>query len=162
MQQLSSIEQSLSKLFKDVPHLPKQVREWLADNAWWLVLIGVIVGVLGALSLLSVLFFGSAVVSVLAGPVVGGALFIGGLVSAATLVVSVILEAMAIRPLKVKQKRGWDLLLLSVLVTFAGGVLGAIMSGNLGGILGPIVGAAIGCYVLFEVREYFAGAKKNA
>jgi hypothetical protein len=73
----------------------------------------------------------------------------------AVLVISVALEAMAITPLKVKQKRGWDLLFLVSLVTFTGAALNALITGNVNHIIGLVVGTLVGLYVLFEVRMYF-------
>jgi len=67
----------------------------------------------------------------------------------------VVLEAMAITPLKAKQKRGWDLLFLVSLVTFTGAVLNALITGNINHIFGLIIGTLVGLYVLFEIRMYF-------
>lgn len=155
MQQLSGLENSLGTLFKGLPHLPKDWRHWLADNAWWLALIGVAFGCLGILGLIPVVLGISIFTGIVAGPAAGALIIITGIVNMAVLVVSVALEAMAITPLKARQKRGWDLLFLVSLVTFTGAVLNALITGNIGHILGLIIGTLIGLYVLFEVRMYF-------
>lgn len=155
MQQLSGLENSLATLFKGLPHLPKDWRHWLADNAWWLALIGVAFGCLGILGLVPVVLGISIFTGIIAGPAAGALIIITGIVNMAVLVVSVALEAMAITPLKAKQKRGWDMLFLVSLVTFTGAVLNALITGNINHIIGLIIGTLIGLYVLFEVRMYF-------
>jgi hypothetical protein len=155
MQQLSGLENSLATLFKGLPHLPKDWRHWLADNAWWLTLIGVAFGCLGILGLVPVVLGISIFTGIVAGPAAGALIIITGIVNMAVLVVSVALEAMAITPLRTKHKRGWELLFLVSLVTFTGAVLNALITGNIGHILGLIIGTLIGLYVLFEVRMYF-------
>ena len=155
MQQLSGLENSLGVLFKGLPHLPKDWRHWLADNAWWLALIGVVIGCLGILGLVPVVLGISIFTGIIAGPAAGALVIITGIVNMAVLVMSVALEAMAITPLKAKQKRGWDMLFLVSLVTFTGAVLNALITGNIGNILGLILGTLIGLYILFEVRMYF-------
>lgn len=155
MQQLSGLENSLATLFKGLPHLPKDWRHWLADNAWWLALIGVAFGCLGILGLVPVVLGISIFTGIIAGPAAGALVIITGIVNMAVLVVSVALEAMAITPLKAKQKRGWDMLFLVSLVTFTGAVLNALITGNVDHIVGLIIGTLIGLYVLFEVRMYF-------
>lgn len=155
MQQLSGLENSLGTLFKGLPHLPKDWRHWLADNAWWLALIGVAFGCLGILGLVPVVLGISIFTGIVAGPAAGALIIITGIVNMAVLVVSVALEAMAITPLKARQKRGWDLLFLVSLVTFTGAVLNALITGNVDHIIGLVIGTLVGLYILFEVRMYF-------
>ena len=155
MQQLAGLEDGLNTFFKGLPHLPKEWRHWLADNVWWLVLIGVVLGAFGILGLVPVVLGISIFTGIVAGPAAGALVIITGIVNMAVLVVSVVLESMAVTPLKAKQKRGWDLLFLVSLVAFAGSVLNAIITGNIGHILGLLVGTFIGLYLLFEVRMYF-------
>lgn len=155
MQQLSGLESSLGTLFKALPHLPKDWRHWLADNAWWLALIGVVFGVLGILGFVPALLGISIFTGIIASPAAGALVIITGTVNMAVLVVSVALEAMAIMPLKAKRKRGWDMLFLVGLVTFTGAVLNALITGNIGHIFWLIIGTLIGLYVLFELRMYF-------
>lgn len=163
MQQLHSLEESLARVFKDLPHLPKGLRDWLVENAWWIVIIGVILGAIGVLGLLPTLLVGSAFVSYYAGAMAGGSLMVSGLVSIAVLVLTIVIEAMAIQPLKAKKKRGWDLLFLASLIGIAGSLVSAVVGGNIiGGLVGTAIGAAIGFYILFELRgHYIASAKPS-
>lgn len=172
MEQLAAIEQSLAKAFKDLPHFPKGLRDWVGENAWWIVIISV---VLGGISVVTTLFaatlFGPFLVGYagsVGGVATGGAVLLSGLVSVAVLVVTVVLEAMAIQPLKAKRKRGWDLIFLAWLVSFAGSVVSTVISTAIGGssIFGAVSGlvwtaffAAIGAYVLFEFRSYYLTPK---
>lgn len=161
MQQLTGLEESLAKLFKDVPHLPKGLRVWLVDNAWWLTIIGVILGVFGILATIPAMILGSAVITMYAGGAYGGTVFMSGLVSLVVLVATVIVEAKAIQPLKLKQKRGWDLLFLAALIGIAGMLLNAVVANNIvGGLLGAAIGAAISFYILFELRGHYGGTAK--
>ena len=52
MEALKSLEMSLVKATKDLPHLPKGLTTWLVENAWWLVLIGVVIGVIAVFPLI--------------------------------------------------------------------------------------------------------------
>ena len=163
MQQLGSLEQSIAKIHKDLPHLPKGLTTWLVENAWWLVAIGVVLGGIGILTTLTTLTTGSAILTALGGPAVGGMVFVSGLVSVAVLAVTIVIEAMAIQPLKEKKKHGWDLLFLASLVGIAGSLVSAILSGPLGvvsGLFGAAVAVVIGFYVLFELRVHYVGAKE--
>ncbi len=53
MESLQKLEATVGEWYKGMPHLPKNGQRWLAENAWWLVLIGVILGAIGAIGLLS-------------------------------------------------------------------------------------------------------------
>ena len=162
MKQLAPLEDAIAKVHKDLPHLPKRLTTWLVENAWWLVIIGVVLGAIGVVTTLTALTAGSLFVGSIAGAAIGGMIFVSGIVSLAVLVVTIIIEAMAIQPLKEKKKRGWDLLFLASLIGIAGSLVGALLNGPLGIITGVVwtaVGAAIGFYVLFELRVHYVGKK---
>lgn len=165
MQQLAPIEQSLAKLFEGFPHLPKSVREWIADNIWWIVIIGVVLGVMSmAWLLFAAALFGPFLVGYIAATasVQQGALTsLVTIISLAAGVVTLILDAMAIQPLKAKLKRGWNLIFLSSLISFAAGIVSAVLNVSFGGILGSILGTGITMYLLFELRAYFGGATQS-
>lgn len=155
MQQLSGLENSLATLFKGLPHIPRDWRHWLADKAWWLALIGVVIGCLAILGFMPVTLGITIFTGITHGPAAGALVIITSIVNMAVLVVSIALEGMAITPLKARRKRGWDLLFLVILVTFTGAVLNTLITGNVDHIIGLIIGTLIGLYVLFEVRMYF-------
>lgn len=161
MESIHSIEKTLAEWFKGLPHLPKNISKWLADNAWWLTLAGLIISGLLILSTLSfVMAFNTA-----SGGLLGYAYAYAG-VSAASIwgsfwvalaffAVIATVEVMAIKPLKAKQSKGWELIFLATLLSTASGVVSSIVNFSIGSILGSLIGLAIGLYILFEVRGYF-------
>lgn len=68
----------------------------------------------------------------------------------------IIIEAMAISPLKVGRKKGWDLMFMAMLVGVLGGLISAVLSVRLFDIVFQAIGLFIAGYFLFEVRNYFA------
>lgn len=121
-------------------------------------MIGVILGALGIIGILTTLTVGTAVLTAMAGvagAAVSGVVWVSALISIAVLVVTLILEAMAIQPLKAVQKRGWNLIFLSTLVGAAGSAVREIVSGQVIHLLWTIIWAAIGLYLLFELRGHY-------
>jgi hypothetical protein len=161
MQQVEKIEKMVATWMKDMPHLPKGLTKWLAENAWWLVIIGVVLSVLSLLMALTALTVGSVVLGTLGAAALGGTLFVGALISLVGSAASAVIEGLAISPLKVMNKKGWDLLFLSVLVGFAGAVVSSLIGMNIMGVVWAAVAAAISFYVLLEVKPYFVGAAKH-
>lgn len=161
MEIVTKVEQMVSGWMKDLPHLPKELTKWLAENAWWLTIIGVVVGGFGILGVLSAMTAGSALLGALGVPALGGMLLVGSLVSLAGTAAGVVVEAMAISPLKAMQKKGWDLMFLATLVSFAGAVVSSLIGVNIVGVLMSAVGAAISFYVLLEVKSYFGAKAKT-
>ena len=155
MQYVDSVSSTVAKWMKDVPHLPKGFTKWLAENSWWLTIVGVVFSVIGAFGLLAAMTAGSALMVVVGAPALGGMFFISTLISLIGIGVSVVAEVMAITPLKAMKKRGWDLMFFVLLVSVAMGLLGSLLSANVGGILFGLIGAAIGAYVLLELKHYF-------
>ena len=170
MEQVNKLEKTLLEWYSKAPHLPENVRTWLAENAWWLVIIGVVLSVLGLLSLVSVLFLASAGLSLAgvaaggaygaaAGVALGGVLLVTTLFSAALFVVEVVLLGMAISPLKSHKKRGWNLLFYVALLNAVVTVVVHVLSFDLVGLVWGLLWAAVGAYFLFETRNYFVGKK---
>ena len=155
MEFVHNIEKTTEVWFKDLPHLPANFTKWLADNSWWLALIGVILGAFGLLGTLGAIGAGSALLTAVGGPALGGTLLIGSLVSIAFGAASLVVEVMAITPLKTLQKKGWDLIFLSVLISIAGGVVSAVLGMNIASLLMTAVAAAISGYFLFELRSHY-------
>jgi hypothetical protein len=155
MQYVESVSTTVAKWMKDVPHLPKGFTKWLAENSWWLTIVGVVISVFGVFGLLAAMTAGSALLVVVGAPALGGMFFISSLVSLVGIGISVVAEVMAITPLKAMKKRGWDLMFFVLLVSVAMGILGSLLTANVGGILFGIIGAAIGAYVILELKHYF-------
>ncbi len=155
MQYIDSVSSTVAKWMKDVPHLPKGLTKWLAENSWWLTIISVVFSVVGAFGILAAMTAGSALLVVVGAPALGGMFFVSSVISLIGVGVSVVAEIMAITPLKAMKKRGWDLMFFVLLVSVAVGILGSLLTANVGGILFGLVGAAIGAYVLLELKYYF-------
>ncbi len=158
MESVRKLETNLISWYKQWPHLPKEITKFLSEWAWLFTLIGVVISILGVISLLSITLFGAAVLTSLGGAygaAAGGALTLVVLVSVAFSALIIYLSAIAITPLKEKKKRGWDLLFWIVLINFAATIVNSVLSYNLFGIVWGVLGAAIGGYLLYEVRSSF-------
>ena len=176
MEQLAKLEHWVHDKVKNVPHLPENVRKWLGANAWWIVLVGVVVG---GISLLFA-FGGLLVLASLIGAVSSSYYVLGGptawtvITSLIALLFSagiVVLNGLAIQPLRKMQKKGWVLLFLSWLLAIVSIVVNGILSLNpfsfIFGLIFGAIAAAIAGYFLFEIHGQFShdktavkGAKK--
>lgn len=171
METVHKWEKTIAGWYKGAPHLPKGGQKWLADNVWWLAVIGAVLGALGAFGVLGTTLFLGSVLTGLGfayGGVAGvtaaglaGVAFIVVLISIAVLVIQTVLLAMAVSPLKVHKKRGWDLLFITALVGVASVVISNVLSFNLPGLVWGLLWAAVGAYFLFEIHGYF-GEKVKA
>lgn len=162
MQNVIKLEKMAAEWYKGAPHLSKNGQKWLATNIWWIVLIGVILGGFGILSIVAATFFASALLVGYAGVVgtaLAGAALLAVLVTLAFSVAVTVLSAMAISPLKVLKKKGWNLLFLVALLQVASLVVSFLFNYSLFSLVWGLIMAAIGGYFLFEVREYFTDSK---
>jgi hypothetical protein len=136
--------------FKNLPHLPKGVVDFLVSVSPWLAVVG---GALSALSGLQLLSSGMGMRSSwwmeLAG--VSPTYF---LVTGIIQLLSAAVLLLAFKPLQMKQKAGWVLMFwsmaLSVVQMLAGVALGYGVS-----VVGMVLGLAIGLYLLFELRSSY-------
>lgn len=168
MESLKKLETTVAGWLKDVPHLPVGVSKWIAENAWWLTIISVVLGGLGILGVLGAIAVIGSVSTIYAGAVLAtsynNTVLIALFISLAVLVATVVIEALAIKPLKLLQKRGWDLLFLVTVISLVFGVIASVLTYDVFGIIRSILGAGVACYFLFEVVPYFktVGTKKVA
>jgi uncharacterized membrane protein YhaH (DUF805 family) len=164
---IKKFEDMIEGWLKPVPHLPDTWRKWLSENVWWLALIGVILSVIG--------LFGLGVALLAATSLVGVASYYGayapaayagiglftGFVSLIALALTATITAMAIRPLRLLNKKGWDLLFLAFLVGVVSQVVSAVLPLTgfvITNLLGAFISAAISAYFLFEIRSHFKKA----
>jgi len=158
METLHKLEAVVASWYKGMPHLPENFRKWLADNIWWLVLIGVILGLLITIPAFGVLLFGGAVLTATYGVSGGeyyGSVFMWALLAMLFVVADLVLSALAIAPLKAHRKLGWSLLFLVALLNIVSTILMFVANFQLGALLSGLIGAAIGGYFLFEIRDRF-------
>ena len=64
METLHKLEDTIEGWLKPLPHLPEDWRKWIANNSWWITLIGVIISAFGILGLayalmIAISFFGA-------------------------------------------------------------------------------------------------------
>ena len=170
MEFVNKTETRAADWYSKLPHLPLAFRQWLGANIWWLTLIGVI---LAALAVVNIIFFGAIAalfVVGLGGPVgaaIVGAGLLVALVAFAGVIIEGIIAAIAIKPLKDRQKKGWSLLLLLVLVQVGLAVVAFVFGFDLSTLIMNVLWAAVAGYFLFEIRDQFGSvasvkAAKNA
>lgn len=170
MELLHKLEKQILQWIKDIPHLPASAQKWLGDNLWWIVLIGAILtGISALFTFVSVMSFASISSSLVASyyPVASFTSWalVTSLVSLAFTVAQAVLLAVAVKPLQLKQKKGWVLLFVTWLLSAVSMVVSAILTLNpFGFIVGLIFGAiglAITGYFLFETHNQFAHVEKS-
>lgn len=158
MESIRKLESTVAQWYEQAPHLPMKGRVWLAQNIWWIALVGLALGAFGVLSVLTVTFWASTAIGVYggaAGVAVGSLAFLAVLIALAFSIILLVLLALAIAPLKAGKKKGWDLLFISALLSLASTVVGFLLSFNFGSLLVGLLGTAITGYFLFEIHSYF-------
>lgn len=136
---MKQLEDTLDVYFRQkLPALPANIKELLVNIAPWLVVVGLVLGSLGLLSLLGIGSYFR--------PFVG----YSSVFNLATifLIIILILEALAIPGLRAKTKQGWRYIFYASLVAFAQNIIRV-------DVIGAILGAIISFYILFQVREYY-------
>lgn len=169
MEFINKLEKTVLGWTKSVPHLPVVAQKWLGSNVWWIALVGAI---LSGIAVLFALVALSALIAIIGAPsnayyVYGGytgTAIVASLVSLAFLIGNGILLALAVNPLKAKQKKGWVLLFLTLLLEALSVVVNAVLTfsvlGFIIGILFGAIGLAIGAYFVFEIHGQFAHPPK--
>lgn len=169
MEFINTLETTIGRWLKNVPHLPIAGQKWLATNVWWIVLVGAILtgvsllfAIGGLLTLISLLGAVSSVYYVAGAGITAWSIVVA-VIGLVFTVIQGILLAIAVQPLKAKQKKGWVILFASWLVGTLSVVLGAVMSGSIfgfiSGILFGAIGIAISGYFLYEIHGQFAHVK---
>lgn len=143
---LGQLEDTLNDyLVKRAPfQIPPNGKEAIVNFGPWITLVllvisvPIIIAALGLTAILSPFAF-------MGGGVYAGLNFmLGGVV----LLVSAILQAVAIPKLMHRQKSGWNLVFYSSLMN----ILASLLRFD---IVGALIGGLLGLYILFQVREYY-------
>ncbi len=164
MESLHKLETTVAGWLKAVPHLPVNVQKWIAENMWWITIVGVAFGAFGIITVFGTIAvlgaFGAAYAGAIVGAALTGAILVAAFITMLSLIVTVVLEALAIKPLKAFQKRGWDLLFLSVVVTFGFSAVSSLLGGDVFGLIRSVLIAGVSSYFLTEISSYFKPAVK--
>ncbi len=163
MKIMKDIEKTLDGLFKGLPPLPENVKKWLADKAWIFAIIGIVLGGLSGLLLLT----GAILVSTVVSPAYVGSLYAAqttvashfvlfAWVALIALAVNVIILIKAVPLLKVKARAGWDLIFLSAVLWFAYDLFNWLQyTKDIGSFMWSILSTAVGFYILLQIRDKF-------
>ena len=171
MEAVRNLEKTMEGWYKDLPHLPKDLRKWLGDNLWWITIVGIVLSVFAVFAAIGALMLALGI----AGSVLGGTAYYGGAVAAsigaawlwslialAGSAVTILLLLMAVNPLKVKAKKGWTLLFVVLLVSVAFNLVQSLGSFNVAGLFFTLLWGAVEGYFLFEIRGEFGKVATKA
>jgi hypothetical protein len=135
-------------LGEKAPQLPKAWKDILVKFVPYLVIIGVVVGVLGFLALLGLGTF-LVPLGTIGGMITGRPFFgFGYILNIVFLGAIVLFQGLAIPGLFSRSKKAWTFLYWSALV----GAVQNIVSFNIGGL---VIGTLLSLYFLFQVKEHY-------
>lgn len=162
------VEEALLPIFKGLPSLPEGARKVLV-KIW--PILALVFGILQVLAVWSLWNLGHTAnelvnyanqLSIAAGngpvtPELGLFYYLG----LAVLVIDAVILLLAVAPLSAHQKKGWDLLFLGAELNLVYGLVILFDSyyGGMSSLFSTLIGSAIGFYLLFQVRDYYTGAK---
>ncbi len=136
-------EKELEPIFLEkFPAFPEDVKNAIVQYGPYVM---VVFAVLGLVALLGAGGLGSVLFGLGAGTLASGFAFY---VSILVGIVTTILYLMAFKPLRAKQKAGWNLLYYAMLIS----MLGSLIQLQ---ILALLISGAIGFWVLFQIREKY-------
>jgi hypothetical protein len=159
MESLHKLESTVEGWLKPLPHLPADWRKWLAENVWWITLIGVILDGFVALGIYQAATYVNQLTGFLAAVgVTNPGWTFSMMVSLGLFVLTAVVMALAVSPLKAMKAKGWDLLFLASLVSIVASVFNYGSGSLVTSLIGAAVGAVISMYFLFEVRSHFKKA----
>lgn len=169
MEYITKLERIVIGWFKDIPHLPAGARKWIGNNVWWLAIIGLVlsgISVIGLLlSIAGLALAGGVAASYYASSTFVAFALINAIVALVFAVLDCVLLAMAISPLREKQKKGWVLLFMTLLLGAVSTVVSAILTLSLlsfiTSILFGAIWLAIGAYLLSEIHGEFAHVERS-
>lgn len=172
MEMVKKLEKKLGDLYKDLPALPKNVKETLATIWPWVALVLGVLQLAAAWSLWRLfdraqplLDLANQYSQYFTGESIGYSSFEKTMiyVAIAMLVVQGAIMLMAFGPLKNRLKRGWDLVFLSALVSVAYAVVTIFIDARgFGSFVVSIVLTGVGLYFLFQLKDLYSdkGAAK--
>ena len=164
MKNFSKIEKMIENWLKPIPKLPKTTTKWISDNVWWIAAIGVVVEGVGILISITGISAISNTYTYLVPGYSTGIIF-NYMISIIFMAAILALTAVAINPLKLMQRKGWNMLFLVLLVSAVSVFIDSILTLNIASVILSLVFGAIiwviGAYLLFEIREDFKKSVKS-
>jgi hypothetical protein len=162
------LEQALLSLFKGVPSLPQGAQKTLVKVWPVLALVFGIVQLWAAYALWNLGHTANTFVdyanqlSIAAGngavtPTLGFFYYLG----LAVLALDAVILLLAVSPLNGHKKSGWNFLFLGATLNLVYGLVILFDSayGGFGNLLSSLFGSAVAFYLLYQVRDYYTGAK---
>lgn len=172
MKALQNAENSLAKVFKDLPQLPESTKEALAKFWPWLALVGGVLQLFAALALWRLANWADRVTDVSNALSVYYTSYVAGpssfdktiiYLGVVVLLVEAVLLLMAFPKLQKRERAGWNLLFLGAWINVGYGVLQIFtFDRGFGSFVGSLIGSAVGFYLLFQIREKFSGGRRNS
>jgi hypothetical protein len=168
MANISELEKSLADLYKGAPKLPQGFKKGLVQWLPWLSLIAGAIGLWSAWAIWSWARVANDLVDLAnhlsatygGGQVVSSRWSLMLWIGVIVLLVEAVIYLLAFPGLRDRKKAGWNYLFYGALLNVAYGVVVMFTSyGGVGSLIGSIIGTAIGFYFLFQIRDYYAGAK---
>jgi hypothetical protein len=162
-----SLETRLEKVYAKVPPLSESTRRWLGINAWWIVLVIVIISSLVTLNALRYLSSLSNLYTYQYSynEVSPTTIVVATIVEFVFSVIALILLYRSISPLKQMRRLGWKLLFtveivnaLSLIVSF----IILIQRFDIFSLVWGLIIIAAELYLLFQIRQQFAGRSATA
>ena len=153
---MKELENKLDELLvKKAPfQIPEKGRKWIADYAWVIALVGLVVGVFTFLPLLGAV----GLVSVAGFAIGAGSYVLLSWLSLLAMLAYLVVLGISVPKLKEKQKAGWQLTYYSVLFFFVYDVIylvGYMGSYALFSFMWNVLGLAVALYILFQVKSHF-------
>lgn len=143
---LVDLENKLVEVSKKLPQLPDSVGEFLVKYGPYLIIVGLVAGVISILSVFGLMaayspFMGMAYRYGYTG---GYRVFLPALIG----LIPMVLQAIAVPGLLKRAKSAWNLVFYASLVS----VVTSLFGGNL---MSGLVGVAINWYFLFQIRKFY-------
>ncbi len=169
MADVSGLEKSLNEIFgEQAPKLPEGGKKFLVQYAPYLVLIGGILSLFGAWGLWNaartvnkIADWANELSQAYGGTTVSTSrLTVWVWLGIAFMVLNAVLYLMAYKPLKAREKRGWDLVFYVTLLSVAYSVVSIFINGQgFGSFVMGMIGVVIGLWLLFQIRPAYLGKK---
>jgi hypothetical protein len=149
---LNQAEAPLENLFKNVPALPSNVRNFLAIITPYLALVWAIFTAFGLLSLIRLAGWWST--TALDSLIIYSSAYIWTSIIVGGLGLILVILALAQGLLK-KSRAGWKFLFYAQCINLIGGVIMGILLGSVTNLISTAIVSAIAFYILFQIKEYY-------